>query len=156
MSINSKPTIATRSVLFTKIVAAIGQYLTAAVVLGGKSMTPQALAALFQAYLQTESDLQAARNVVTAKKQARDAALAAAVAVQPDLQKYLSATYGEQSTTYAAFGLPVTQKAVLSAQQKAEAAAKATATRKSHKAALEATAAPAAPPPAPATAPAKS
>ena len=145
ISQNNKPTVASRSVLFTKIIAAIAQYLTAAVVLGGKSLTPQALSALFQAYLQAESDLQAARNIVTAKTQARNAALAAVQAVQPDLQKYLSATYGEQSTTYAAFGLPVAKKPVVSVQVKAEAAAKAKATRKAHEAAATSTPAPSAP-----------
>ncbi|HEY8088149.1 MAG TPA: hypothetical protein VIF09_09895 [Polyangiaceae bacterium] len=156
ISTNKKANTATRTLLFTQIAAAIVQYVTAAVVLGGKSLTPQALAAVFQAYLQAEKDLLDARTTVTARQQARDAALGAALALMPDLRKYLSATYGEQSTTYAAFGLPVTQKPVKSAQTKAESAAKATATRKSHKAALTAPAAPPAPPPAPATPPAKS
>ena len=67
--------------------------------------------------------------------------------LQPDLQKYLAATYGEQSTTYIAFGLPVTQKPVKSAQVKAEAAAKAKATRKAHETAATPAATPALPAP---------
>ena len=143
---------ATRSLQFTKIIAAITQFLTAAITLGGKSVTPQALAALFQAYLQTQQDLETARTAVTAKKQARDAALAAATAALPGLKQYLAATYGEQSTTYAAFGLPVAKVAVKTAEQKAEAATKAKATRAAHKAAQQATPAPP-PPAAPATTP---
>lgn len=130
-----KPTVATRTLLFTKIIAAITQYITAAILLGGKSLTPQALAALFQTYLQTEADLEAARTVVTAKKQARDAALAAVDGVMPQFHKYLAATYGEESTTFASFGLPVTHKTVKTAETKAAAAAKAKATRAAHKAA---------------------
>ena len=141
---------ASRILLFTKIVAAIPQYLTAALLLGSKSITPQALAALFQAYLQAEKDLEVARNTVADKQHVRDAALTAIDAVLPDLRKYLSATYGEQSTTYAAFGLPVDKAPVKTAQQKAEAAAKAKATREQHKAALAAPAATPAPAPTPA------
>lgn len=138
---------ASRTLLFTKIIAAIAQYLTAAILLGGKDLTPQALSGLFQAYLQAEKDLEEARNTVTAKKLVRDAALAAISAVMPDFRKFLAATFGEQSTTYAAFGLPVTQHATKSAQTKADAAAKAAATRKSHEAppAAPATPAPATP-----------
>jgi hypothetical protein len=143
--------VASRILQFTKIVAAIPQYLTAAVVLASKSITPQALASLFQAYIQAEKDLDVARTTVTDKEKVRDAALTAVDAVMPDFRKYLSATYGEQSTTYAAFGLPVTKKPVKMAAQKAEAAAKAKATRAQHKAALAAPAAPPAPAPTPAT-----
>jgi hypothetical protein len=151
MATSTKPTVASRTLLFTKILAAIAQYVTTAILLGGKSLTPQALSALFQTYLQTEADLEAARTTVTARKQARDAALAAVDAVLPQFQKYLVATYGEASTTYASFGLPVTQQATKSAEVKAAAAAKAKATRQAHRAAASATA-PVAPPATPAAA----
>ena len=140
---SKKPTVATRTLLFTKIIAAIPQYLTAAVVLGGQEPDAAGSSALVPGVPPGREDLEAARTTVTAKKQARDAALAAVQAVQPDLQKYLAATYGEQSTTYAAFGLPVTKKPVKTAEEKAEAAAKAKATRKAHKAAATSTPAPA-------------
>ena len=152
MATKIKNTIATRTLQFTKIVAAIPQFITAAVVLAGKSVTPQALSALFQAYLTAEQDLEAARSVVTTKMQARDAALAAATAVLPGLRSYLSATYGEESATYAAFALPVHQPTVKTAAEKAESAAKAKATRAAHKAAL-AKPAPEAAPAAPAVTP---
>jgi hypothetical protein len=147
-----KATVAIRIASFTKIIAAIAQYLTAAVVLGGKSLTPQALAAVYQAYLQAQADLDAARGVVTAKKQARDAALKTALATTPGLRKFLAATFGEESPTYVAFGLPVPKKPVKSAKVKADAVQKGTSTRARHKAALETTA-PAAPSPAPSPAP---
>ena len=138
ISSNSKATLASRTLLFTRIVAAIAQYLTAAVVLGGKSLTPQALSAMFTAYLQAEKDLDAARIDVAAKQQARDAAYAPLVLLLPDLRKLLAATYGEESTVYASFGFPVTKKAVKTADVVATAVTKARATRASHKAALEA------------------
>jgi hypothetical protein len=148
MTTSNKPTVATRTLLFAKIIAAIAQYITAAIILGGKSFTPQALSALFQAYLQAEHDLEGARTVVTAKQQTRDAALAAVNEVLPGLHKYLVATYGEESTTFASFGLPVAKTVAKTAEVKAAAAAKAKATRAAHKAAA-ATAAPAPVPTAP-------
>ena len=143
---NKKSTVATRTLLFTKILAAIAQYLAAAIVMGGKSITPQAIAAVFQAYLQAQADLDSARTAVTAKKQARDAARAAAVAMIPPLRKYLAGTFGEASTTYTDFGFATPKKAAKTVQVKAVAAAKATTTRKAHKAAATAPV-PAAPPP---------
>ncbi|HEY3817187.1 MAG TPA: hypothetical protein VGL81_08455 [Polyangiaceae bacterium] len=154
MPTSTKPTVASRTLLFTKILAAIAQYVTAAILLGGKSLTPQALSALFQTYLQTEADLEAARTTVTAKKQARDAALAAVDGVLPQFRQYLAATYGEESTTFASFGLPATKATAKTAEVKAAAAAKGKATRASHKAALVATTpAPATPATPPATTP---
>jgi len=142
--------VASRILLFTRIVAAITQYITAAVLLGGKSLTPQALSAMFTAYLQAEKDLDAARIDVAAKQQARDAAYAPLVGIVPDLRKLLAATYGEESTVYASFGFQVTKKAVKTAVDVATAVTKAKATRAAHKAALEAPAPVAQPAPAPA------
>jgi hypothetical protein len=112
------------------------QYVTTAITLGGKSLTPQAIAAAYQAYLQAQKDLDDARTVVAAKKAARDAALAGAEAMTPPLRKYLAATYGEESPTYKAFGLPVPKKPVKSVHVRADAATKASVTRKRHEAAL--------------------
>jgi hypothetical protein len=142
-----KTSIASRTLLFTKILAAIAQYLTAAVVLHGESLTPQALSALFTAVLQAQKDLEDARANVTAKKQARDAALAEVTAILPDFRKYLAVLFGEDSVTYAAFGLPVTQEPVRTAQNKADAVAKAKATRKAHEEPVTPAPAPAAPTP---------
>ena len=126
---------ASRTLLFTKIVAAITQYLTAAIVLGGKSLTPQALAAMFNTYLQAEKDLDAARLVVAEKQQARDAAYAVVAGTVPALEKYLAATYGEGSTVFASFGMQASKTGTRTAQEIAAAVAKGKATRAAHKAA---------------------
>jgi hypothetical protein len=138
---------ASRILQFTKIVAAIAQYLTAAIVMGGKNVTPAALTAVFQAFLKAQADLETARTVVTAKQQARDAALAEAVAALPPLRKYLAGTFGEASTTYTDFGFTAPKAPVKTVQVKAAAATKATTTRKAHKAALTAPVPPPATPP---------
>ncbi len=138
ISTQKTATTATRTLLFTKIIAAVAKYLTVAVVMGGKSLTPQAIAAVFQAYLQAQADLDEARTAVTAKQQARDTALAAAVAMIPPLKKYLAGTYGEESTTFTDFGFEAPKTPVKSAKVKAAAAEKATTTRKAHDAAVKA------------------
>jgi len=108
--------------------------------MGGKSIAPQAITAVFQAFLQAQADLDEARTAVTAKQQVRDAALAAATAMIPSLRKYLAGTYGDSSTTYTDFGFTTPKEPVKTVQVKANAATKATATRKAHKAAETATA----------------
>jgi hypothetical protein len=135
MSNHTKATVASRTLLFTKIVAAIAQYLTSAIVLGGKSLTPQALAAMFTTYLQAEKDLDAARLVVADKQQARDAAYAPIAGTMPALEKYLAATYGEESTTFASFGLTPAKTGTRTAEEIAAAVVKGKATRAAHKAA---------------------
>ena len=126
---------ASRTLLFTKIIAAITQFITTAIVLGGKSLTPQALSAMFQSYLQAERDLEAARLVVAEKQQARDAAYAPLVGTLPALEKYLAATYGEDSTTFASFGLAAAKTGTRTAEDIAAAVVKGKATRAAHKAA---------------------
>jgi hypothetical protein len=135
MSTTQKATVASRTLLFTKIIAAITQFIAAAIVLGGKSLTPQALSAMFQSYLQAEKDLEAARLVVAEKQQARDAAYAPLVGTVPALRKYLAATYGEESTTFSSFGFEATKIGTKSAETIAAAVAKSKATRAAHKAA---------------------
>jgi len=53
----------------------------------------------------------------------------------PALEKYLAATYGEESTTFASFGLEATKTTTRSAESVAAAVAKGKATRAAHKAA---------------------
>ena len=115
--------------------------------MGGKNVTPAALTAIFQGFMKAQADLEAARTVVTAKQQARDAALAEAVAALPPLRKYLAGTYGEESTTYTDFGFTAPKTPVKTVQVKAAAATKATTTRKAHQAALTAPVPPAVPAP---------
>jgi hypothetical protein len=124
--------------LFTRIVAAIVTYVTAAITLRGTQYTPQALTALFQDYLQRQRDLDDAHANVAAKQRARDEALAAARAVLPSLRGHVAATYGEESTAYTTFGFTPHKRAVVTTHVKAASATKATTTRKAHQAALKA------------------
>jgi len=133
-----KITEAARHVLFTAVLAGIKQYITAAIVLAGEQLTPQALSALFKDYLQSQADLEQAHRDVAAKQQARDAALAAVQAVLPSLEKYVSGSYGVGSAAFTTFGFTAPKKPVKPARVKAAAATKATKTRKAHAAALQA------------------
>jgi hypothetical protein len=148
MTTTKTPNRATRTLSFTRILAGIAQHVTAAILVAGKSVTPQALSAIFNAFLQAQADLDAARGVVAAKQQARDAALTAAVAMVPPLRKWAELTFGDQSPILQDFGFEAARVPVVSAETKAEAAAKGQATRKAKKAALASvSAAPAATPP---------
>jgi hypothetical protein len=129
MSTKAKTNRATDILLFTKIIAGVAQHFTAAVVLAGKSLTPQALIAVFQAVIQADKDLDAARTAVIPKLQARRDALAAARALVGPLKKSLEGTYGAGSTVLADFGLSAPKPAVKSAEVKAQAAKKSKATR---------------------------
>jgi len=155
MSTTKTATQATRTLSFTKILAGIAQHITAAIILGGKSLTPQALSAIFNAYLQAQADLDAARLVVMAKEQARDAALAAAEAMVPPLRSWAEASFGHASPILPDFGFKMLVATTRTAASKAASAAKAKATRAAHKAALAAAAPAPAPAPAPATPAAK-
>ncbi|HEY8040578.1 MAG TPA: hypothetical protein VIF15_12320 [Polyangiaceae bacterium] len=146
MPTKTKTNRAKQSLQFTKILAGIVQHVTAAIILGGKSVTPQALSAVFQAVFQAESDLDAARTVVAAKVQAKKAAQAAAVALVSVLHHWAVATFGAESTVLADFGFPQAKPAARTAEVKAAAAAKARATRAAHKAAKQPHPAPVPPP----------
>jgi hypothetical protein len=141
---NPKRDQANQALTFTKIIAAIAKYLTAAVTIAGKSVTPQALSALFTAALQAQQDLDAANNAVTTKKQARNAARTAAVAMVVPLHRYLVGTYGADSPILEEFGFAVATPKQPTTEVKAEAVKKRTATRASKK--------PQTPPPTPAKA----
>jgi hypothetical protein len=151
---------ATRTLTFTKIQAGIAQHVTTAIVLGGVSTTQAALSATFQAAIQAQTDLDDARAVVAAKVQAQKAAVAAAIAAEELLHRYVEATYGPESPVLADFGFVPEKIAEKSAAVKAAATAKANATKKAKKAALAAVTSPAATPepaqPAAPAAPAKS
>ncbi|HEX8793693.1 MAG TPA: hypothetical protein VF765_22275 [Polyangiaceae bacterium] len=145
---NPKRDQANQTLTFTKIIAAIAKYITAAVMIGGKSVTPQALSVLFTAAMQAQQDLDAASNVVTTKKQARNAARKAAVAMVVPLHRYLVGTYGADSPILEEFGYPVTTPKQPTTQVKAEAVTKRRNTRAAKK--------PQATPPATPATPAKS
>ncbi len=153
MPSKSKNNKATRTLTFTQILAGITKHVTAAIILGGGSMTEAALAAIFQAAIQAQSDLDAARTVVAEKVKAQQAALATARTTQLLLHRWAEATFGLGSTVLQDFGFATARPADKPVAVKATGAAKATATRKAKKAALAAVGQPNAAP-APATTPA--
>ena len=104
MATKPKTNVATRTLTFTKILAGITQHVTAAIILGGTSTTQAALSAIFQAAIQAQTDLDAARATVAAKVQAHKTALAAADAAQVLLHRWAEATFGPTSTVLADFG----------------------------------------------------
>ncbi len=140
---------ATRALSFTKILAGIATHVTSAIVLGGQSVTAAALNAVFQAALQAQTDLDAARAAVSVKLAAHKAALAAASATAALLHKWAEATFGPASPVLEDFGFTPAAPADKPVAVKAKAAAKSTATRKAKKAAVEAVTEPGATPAAP-------
>jgi hypothetical protein len=157
MATRPKKNKATRALSFTRIMAGIAQHVTAAIVLGGKSTTQQMLTAIFQAAIQAQDDLDAARSTVSAKEQAQKTALATALAAQALLHRWAEATFGPESPVLGDFGFTPAKPADKTVAVKAGAAAKATATRKAKKAATAAAQSPTAAPPAtPPATPAKS
>lgn len=152
MATKPKNNKATRALSFTKIMAGIAQHVTAAIVLGGQSMTAAVLNAIFQAAINAQTDLDAAQAVVKAKRQTQRAALKLANATAVLLHRWAEAQYGVDSPTLEDFGFAPAQPADKSVAVKAEAAAKASKTRKAKKAAVQAATEPSAPQePAPAT-----
>jgi hypothetical protein len=150
---------ATRALSFTKIMAGIAQHVTAAIVLGSQSMTQAVLTAIFQAAINAQSDLDAARAVVKQKMQTHKATLKTANATAVLLHKWAEATFGVDSPTLEDFGFTPAQPADKTVAVKAEAAAKATKTRKAKKTAVQAAIEPSAQPapaPPPAQTPPKS
>jgi hypothetical protein len=153
MASKSKNNKATRTLTFTQILAGITQHVTTAILLGGASTSEAALAAIFQAAIQAQSDLDAARVVVATKLKAQQAALATARTTGVLLHKWAEATFGLESPVLQDFGFALAASGDKTVAVKATGAAKASATRKAKKAALAAVGQPSATP-APATTPA--
>ena len=153
MATKPKNNKATRTLTFTQILAGITKHVTTAILLGGASTSEVALAAIFQAAIQAQADLDAARVVVAEKVKAQQAALATARNTEVLLHKWAQATFGLGSTALQDFGFAVARPADTPVAVKATGSAKATATRKAKKAALAAVGQPTATP-APATTPA--
>jgi hypothetical protein len=139
---------ATETLKLTQIIVGITKYITAALVIAGKSMTQQALLAVFQDALQADKDLDAARAVVSAKLQARRAAYATARSLDRAIKKQVEVTYGPDSPVLKDFGFAEAKPPRTSSEVKAESARKGRATRAAKKAALKAVTAKPAPGPA--------
>jgi len=137
MTTRMKNNKATRALSFTKIMAGIAQHVTAAIVLGSQSMTQAVLTAIFQAAIDAQNDLDAARAVVKQKMQTHKATLKTAAVTAVLLHKWAEATFGVDSPTLEDFGFTPAQPADKTVAVKAEAAAKATQTRKAKKAAVQ-------------------
>jgi len=138
MATKPKNNKATRALTFTQILAGITQHVTTAIILGGASTSEAALAAIFQAAIQAQSDLDAARVVVATKVKAQQAALATANATEVLLHLWAKATFGPGSTVLQDFGFAIAKPVDKPVAVKATGAAKATSTRKAKKAALAA------------------
>lgn len=125
----TKRNVADQALMFTKIIAAIAKYITAAVTIGGESVTPQVLTALFTVAMQAQQELDAANNVVKTKKQARNIARKAALAMVVQLHRFLVGTYGADSPILEEFGFAVATPKQPTTEVKAEAVAKRRTTR---------------------------
>ena len=143
MTTRAKTSRATFALHFTKLTIALAKYVLSSIVLRGQTFTAASLAAVFQAALQADADLDAARSVVKTKLAARRAAYKTAVALLVPLHKYLEATYDAESAAFGDLGFSPPSPGTKSAAVKAKAAEQATATKKAKKA-------PANPPPPPA------
>jgi hypothetical protein len=130
---NPKRDKANQALTFTNIIAAVTKYITAAVMVGGQSVTPQALTAIFTAAMQTQQDLDAANNVAKTKKQARNSARKAALAMVVQLNRYLVGAYGADSPILEEFGFTAATPKQPTTEVKAEAVKKRTATRDAKK-----------------------
>jgi hypothetical protein len=146
MATKPKNNKATRTLTFTQILAGITKHVTTAILLGGASTTEAALAAIFQAAIQAQTDLDAARTVVATKVKAQQAALATARTTEVLLHKWAEATFGPTSTVLEDFGFVPDAAADVTAAVKAASAAKGKATRAAKKAALAAVGQPSATP----------
>jgi hypothetical protein len=129
----TKRNVADQTLLFTKIIAAIAKYITAAVMIGGKSVTPQVLTAPFTLAMQSQQELDAANNVVKTKKQARNGARKAALAMMVQLHRYVVGTYGAESPILEEFGFKAATPKQPTAEVKAEAVTKRRKTRAAKK-----------------------
>ncbi|MGD0525689.1 MAG: hypothetical protein ABSE49_11120 [Polyangiaceae bacterium] len=99
------------------------QHVTAAIILGGTSATQAALTAIYQAAIQAQSDLDAARSVVNAKLQAQKAALAVAESTTALLHSWAvaSATRKAKKAALATVGEPTATPAATPAAAPAKA-----------------------------------
>ena len=138
MATKPKDNKATRTLTFTQILAGITKHVTTAIFLGGASTTQAALAAIFQAAIQAQADLDAAHAALSARVQAHKAALAAAATAEELLHKWAEGAFGPTSIVLSDFGFVPAVAVDKTAAVKAASAAKGKATRAAKKAALAA------------------
>ncbi len=114
--------------------------------LGAQARLRAALAAIFQAAIQAQADLDAAHAALRTKVQAHKAALAAAATAEELLHKWAEGAFGPASPVLTDFGFVPAVAVDKTAAVKAASAAKGKATRAAKKAALAAVGQPTATP----------
>jgi hypothetical protein len=97
---------------------------------GGKSMTPQQIVAIFQRHLDAMAALTKQRAQTTAAVQTERAERATAQAAVPYIRNYVAAAFGENSQQYASLGFAPRKPAQQTVESKAQAHLKMLATRK--------------------------
>jgi hypothetical protein len=97
---------------------------------GGKSMTPQQIVAIFQRHLDAMAALTKQRAQTTAAVQTERAERATAQAAVPYIRNYVAAAFGESSAQYASLGFAPRKPAQKTVESKAQAHVKMLATRK--------------------------
>jgi hypothetical protein len=97
---------------------------------GGKSMTPQQIVAIFQRHLDAMAALTKQRAQTTAAVQTEHADRATAQAAVPYIRNYVAAAFGESSAQYASLGFAPRKPAQQTVESKAQAHLKMLATRK--------------------------
>jgi hypothetical protein len=113
--------------LVTELPAVLGK---TSIPVGGKSMTPQQVVAIFQQHLDAMAALTKQRAQTTAAVQTERAARATAKAAVPYIRNYVAAAFGENSQQYASLGFALRKPAQKSVESKAQAHVKMLATRK--------------------------
>jgi hypothetical protein len=113
--------------LVTELPAVLGK---TSIPVGGKSMTPQQVVAIFQQHLDAMAALTKQRAQTTAAVQTERAARTSAKAAVPYIRNYVAAAFGENSQQYASLGFALRKPAQKSVESKAQAHVKMLATRK--------------------------
>ena len=88
---------------------------------GGKSMTPQQIVAIFQRHLDAMAALTKQRAQTTAAVQTERADRATAQAAVPYIRNYVAAAFGESSAQYASLGFAPRKPAQKTVESKAQA-----------------------------------
>jgi hypothetical protein len=129
MKLQSIRTRAAELQLFAKIISGVNQHVTTSILLGGQSRTGTSIVADFNAAIQANTDLDAAKAVYQQKLAAQKAAFTTARATASALKSYADGAYGKTNTILNDFGFEVAKAVVKSVKVKAEAAVKSAATR---------------------------
>jgi hypothetical protein len=129
MAANSSISRADEILLFSKIISGVNHNVTASILLGGQSTTAPQIVAVFTSAIQSNTDLDVAKQAYQQKLAAQQAAFTTAHTLEMNLKSYVYGAYGKENPVVAEFGFPIVKAAFKSALVKAGAAIKSTATR---------------------------